>query len=105
MTDELTEAVARAISFKVDRMGDTDAIERDRVEAEWPCYVSQATAAIAAVRAHDAANGLRLVKGEPVAWMYEREGDSWPTIQTYRSLECKPNQIEIELWAATNGGK
>jgi len=43
------ERVARALCLELGRMGDTEAVERNRVEADWPRYVALATAAISAM--------------------------------------------------------
>jgi len=43
------EAVARALCLQIGRMGDTEAVERNRVEADWPRYVGLAQAALAAM--------------------------------------------------------
>jgi hypothetical protein len=109
MTDELTEAVGNAI--------DAACIAYSKSHAglglrKWdtPGEV-MATAAIAAVRAHDAAQGYRLVKGEPVAFLYtwKDAGDKKPPQVVQRERTTVPenleNWTETPLFAAINGGE
>ena len=48
---KLIERIARALSLELDRHGDTEAVERQRAEAEWPRYVRHATAILPIVAA------------------------------------------------------
>lgn len=54
MTDlsGMVEVVARAISRRVDSMGDTEAVEQQRVGMEWPVYYDHAQAALTALTPH-----------------------------------------------------
>jgi len=99
MTDELTEAVARAICCRGGQCRTADgACVMD------PVHYELATAAIAAVRAHDAAQGYRLVKREPVRWMYEHPVFGCSIYRSRQEIKClNANTVETPLFAAING--
>ena len=126
MTDELTEAVARIIdpsSWAVmDRYLEQTKRKYAGEHVGWPADQFQhresmalATAAIAAVRAHDAAQGYRLVKGEPVASELEDDlldlisdaiGESMDVDWTYRDgARHVLGALVIGGFIAINGGE
>lgn len=100
------EAVARAMCLELGRCGDTEAVERQRVEREWRDYVRKAQAAIAAL---DAARGD--VVARIVEWLRQENGrcdcfaksetecgcgawDDWKT----KPLPQIADQIEAREW-------
>ena len=57
--DEIVELMARGICLEAGRMGDTEAVERNRVEADWPRHVHTALQALHALEAA----GCQIVRG------------------------------------------
>lgn len=114
MTDELTEAV---VIEQCDRDAAADFLESWEPGPEMTvvklamAFARHRAAAIAAVRAYDAAQGYRLVKGDPVAWRYHYPGElehGLERFQSYEGYSCVEEDhgmIETPLFAAINGGE
>ena len=98
---ELIEAVARAICHANVEAGSTHTDESiaAAVAYMWRDYVLDAQAALTAIT--DA--GYRIVKDDPVAWLYRREAHT-SVVRTYPAIhDDMEGWTEILLYAAAPG--
>jgi len=89
--DEIMELMARNICLEAGRMGDTEAVERNRMEADWPRHVHTA---LQALRALEAA-GCQIVQGEPVGFVY-----AFGEIKDLISHKARPDLVTVG-WTET----
>lgn len=102
VTDGMVEKVARAICFEAGHMGDTKAVEAQRVDRDWQDYIPEARAAIKVTHnaAHPTADAGLVTQVKRVVSHIERyEGTDRYTIAQW--------QLDIldQIAALNNGGR
>lgn len=97
--EALIAEVARAISRKVDSFGDTERIEQQRAQLEWPRYREHAKAAIDVLRGDEPAKPDRYMTTAYEVWnTYTNEGPGAAAAVLRRHFE-PPEEV---LWICKN---